>query len=260
MQVATISANGDVTIGKLIADGMKRVGRDGVLTVKDGHAVEDSLEVRLQLHSQCDADCARARLWRASSSTAASSRHSLSTTPRVCDSPNRTFAADPALAARRVEYQNALVLLADKKISNIQSIVPALELAIQEKKSAAPLEIPVPHTPRPLVIVAEDIDNEALSALVYNRIRSQLQVTRNGPALLMCSPHPDCRCQGPWLWRQPQEHAAGTEPIQQRHSLTCAQDLAIATGGYVFGAEGNDVNLEDCTSKLEILAPVDSSQ
>ena len=44
-QVATISANGDVTIGKLIADGMRRVGRDGVLTVKDGHALEDSLEV-----------------------------------------------------------------------------------------------------------------------------------------------------------------------------------------------------------------------
>ena len=46
VQVATISANGDTSIGKLIADGMKRVGRDGVLTVKDGHAVEDSLEAR----------------------------------------------------------------------------------------------------------------------------------------------------------------------------------------------------------------------
>jgi hypothetical protein len=47
-QVATISANGDAQIGKLIADGMERVGRDGVLTVKDGHTVEDQLEVRIQ--------------------------------------------------------------------------------------------------------------------------------------------------------------------------------------------------------------------
>ncbi len=45
--MATISANGDAVIGKLIADGMRRVGRDGVLTVKDGHALEDSLEVVL---------------------------------------------------------------------------------------------------------------------------------------------------------------------------------------------------------------------
>jgi chaperonin GroEL len=46
-QVATISANGDAVVGKLIADGMARVGRDGVLTVKDGHGVEDKLEVGL---------------------------------------------------------------------------------------------------------------------------------------------------------------------------------------------------------------------
>jgi len=166
-QVATISANGDVTIGKLIADGMKRVGRDGVLTVKDGHAIEDSLEVVEGLKFD-----------------------------RGFVSP--FFVNNPK--TRRVEYKNALVLLSDSKISNIQSIVPALELAIAEK--------------RPLVIVAEDIENEALSALVYNRIRSQLQIV------------------------------AVKAPGFGDNRKNTLQDLAVATGGYVFGAEGNDVELE----------------
>ncbi|XP_065666626.1 60 kDa heat shock protein, mitochondrial [Hydra vulgaris] len=128
-QVATISANGDKSVGKLISDAMDRVGKDGVITVKDGKTVSDELEVIEGMKFD-----------------------------RGYISPYFINTAK----GQKVEYQNALVLLSQSKISNVQEIIPALELANSNK--------------RPLVIVAEDVDGEALTALVLNRLKIGLQV------------------------------------------------------------------------------------
>ena len=128
-QVATISANGDTAIGKLIADAMKKVGRDGVITVKDGKTLVDELEIIEGMKFD-----------------------------RGYISPYFINSSKGA----KVEFQDALVLFSEKKISNVQTIIPALELANQQRK--------------PLVIVAEDIDGEALSTLVVNRLKIGLQV------------------------------------------------------------------------------------
>lgn len=122
VQVATISANGDESVGKLISQAMNKVGREGVITVKDGKTLIDELEVIEGMKFD-----------------------------RGYISPYFINTAKGA----KVEYQDALVLLSEKKISSIQSIIPALELANQHRK--------------PLVIIAEDIDGEALSTLVVNR-------------------------------------------------------------------------------------------
>lgn len=122
IKVATISANGDESVGKLISQAMNKVGREGVITVKDGKTLIDELEVIEGMKFD-----------------------------RGYISPYFINTAKGA----KVEYQDALVLLSEKKISSIQSIIPALELANQHRK--------------PLVIIAEDIDGEALSTLVVNR-------------------------------------------------------------------------------------------
>merc|ERR1712004_201620 len=101
-QVATISANGDTSVGQLISDAMKRVGREGVITVKDGKTLEDEMEVIEGMKFD-----------------------------RGFISPyfiNSTKGA-------KVEYNDALVLFSEKKISSIQSIIPALELANTAKKT-----------------------------------------------------------------------------------------------------------------------------
>jgi chaperonin GroEL len=121
-QVATISANGDKVIGDLISDAMKKVGRDGVVTVKDGKTLNDELEVIEGMKFD-----------------------------RGYVSPYFINTAKGA----KVEFQDCLILLSEKKISSVQSIIPALELANQARK--------------PLIIIAEDIDGEALSTLVVNR-------------------------------------------------------------------------------------------
>uniref|UniRef100_A0A673XXW7 60 kDa heat shock protein, mitochondrial n=1 Tax=Salmo trutta TaxID=8032 RepID=A0A673XXW7_SALTR len=121
-QVATISANGDVEIGTIISNAMKKVGRKGVITVKDGKTLYDELEIIEGLKFD-----------------------------RGYISPYFINTAK----GQKCEFQDAYVLLSEKKISSVQSIVPALELANQHRK--------------PLVIVAEDVDGEALSTLVLNR-------------------------------------------------------------------------------------------
>lgn len=128
-QVASISANNDMTVGDLISTAMERVGKDGVITVKDGKTVADELEVIEGMKFD-----------------------------RGYISPYFINSAK----GQKVEYENALLLLSQAKISNIQDIVPALELANANK--------------RPLVIVAEDVDSEALTALVINRLKIGLQV------------------------------------------------------------------------------------
>ena len=128
-QVASISANNDRTIGDLISQAMERVGKDGVITVKDGKTVDDELEVIEGMRFD-----------------------------RGYISPYFINSAK----GQKVEYENALVLISQSKISSVQEMVPALELANQNK--------------RPLMILAEDVDSEALTALVINRLKIGLQV------------------------------------------------------------------------------------
>ena len=127
-QVATISANGDDTIGQLIAQALDRVGKEGVITVEDGRSLGDELDVVEGL--QFD-------------------RGYLS--PYFVNDTEKQVAA----------LENPFVLLHDKKISNLRELLPLLEL--------------VAKAGRPLLIIAEDIDGEALATLVVNNIRGILK-------------------------------------------------------------------------------------
>jgi chaperonin GroEL len=129
-QVGSISANSDETIGKIIADAMDKVGKEGVITVEDGSGLESELDVVEGM--QFD-------------------RGYLS--PYFINNQERQIAL----------MDNPLVLLHDKKISNIRDLLPTLE---QVAKSG-----------RPLLIIAEDIDGEALATLVVNNIRGILKTT-----------------------------------------------------------------------------------
>lgn len=128
-QVAAISANSDEEIGRLIADAMKRVSTEGVITVEEAKGTETYMgEVS---GMQFDRGYLSPYF--------------------VTDSENMV-----------TEYDDPLILIHDKKISNVKDIVPALELAAQESK--------------PLLIIAEDVENTALGTLVVNRLRGSLQV------------------------------------------------------------------------------------
>ena len=127
-QVGSISANSDETIGKIIADAMDKVGKEGVITVEDGSGLDSELDVVEGM--QFD-------------------RGYLS--PYFINNQERQIAL----------MDNPLVLLHDKKISNIRDLLPTLE---QVAKSG-----------RPLLIIAEDIDGEALATLVVNNIRGILK-------------------------------------------------------------------------------------
>ncbi|MDO4184183.1 MAG: chaperonin GroEL [Rhodospirillales bacterium] len=128
-QVGTISANGDRTIGEYLAQAMEKVGNEGVITVEDAKGLETELEVVEGM--QFD-------------------RGYLS--PYFVTNPEKM----------NCEYDNPYILLYDKKLSNLQPLVPVLEAIVQSS--------------RPLLIVAEDIEGEALATLVVNRIRGGLKV------------------------------------------------------------------------------------
>ena len=128
-QVGTISANNDETIGKIIAEAMEKVGKDGVITVEEARTLETSLEVVEGM--QFD---------------------------RGYLSPY--FVTDPE--RMEVVVENALVLIHEKKISSMKDLLPVLEQ--------------VAKLGRPLVIIAEDVDGEALATLVVNKLRGTLQV------------------------------------------------------------------------------------
>jgi chaperonin GroEL len=167
-QVATISANGDSNIGKLISDAMKKVGNKGVITVKDGKTLHDELELIEGMKFD-----------------------------RGYISPYFINTAKGA----KVEFEKCFLLLSEKKISQIQDIVPALELANKSR--------------RPLVIIAEDVDGEALTTLVLNRLKVGLQVV------------------------------AVKAPGFGDNRKNTLKDIAVATGATVFGDDANLNKLED---------------
>ncbi|MBR6877591.1 MAG: chaperonin GroEL, partial [Neisseriaceae bacterium] len=127
-QVGSISANSDEQVGKIIADAMKEVGKEGVITVEDGKSLENELEVVKGM--QFD---------------------------RGYLSPYFINDVDKQIAG----LDNPFVLLFDKKISNIRDLLPVLEQ--------------VAKTSRPLLIIAEDVEGEALATLVVNSIRGVLK-------------------------------------------------------------------------------------
>ncbi|KAF6746448.1 heat shock protein [Ephemerocybe angulata] len=171
-QVATISANGDTHVGNLIAQAMEKVGKEGVITVKEGRTIEDEIEITEGMRFD-----------------------------RGFISPY--FVTD--VKAQKVEFEKPLILLSEKKISLLQDILPALEAAAQSR--------------RPLLIIAEDVDGEALAACILNKLRGQLQV------------------------------AAVKAPGFGDNRKSILGDLAILTGGQVFTDE-LEVKLEKATVDL----------
>ena len=129
-QVAAISANNDVEIGKLIADAMEKVGKDGVITVEESSSIETTLEVVEGM--QFD---------------------------RGYISPHFVTDQDEM----EVEFENAMILIYDKKISAISDLLPVLERMGQNGN-------------KPLLIIAEDVEGEALATLVVNKLRGTLRV------------------------------------------------------------------------------------
>jgi chaperonin GroEL len=127
-QVGSISANGDESIGKIIADAMDKVGKEGVITVEDGKSLQNELEVVEGM--QFD-------------------RGYLS--PYFINNPEKQISV----------LEDAYILLHDKKISNIRDLLPVLESVAKAGK--------------PLLIVAEDIEGEALATLVVNNLRGILK-------------------------------------------------------------------------------------
>lgn len=171
-QVATISANNDSTIGKLIAEAMKKVGKDGVITVEEAKGTETTVDVVEGM--QFD----RGYL----------SPYFVTNTEKM-----------------EADFENAFVLIYDKKISSMKDLLPVLEKVVQ--------------TGKPLVIIAEDIDGEALATLVVNRIRCALKI------------------------------AAVKAPGFGDRRKEMLQDLAILTGGSVISEEQgrklDDATIED---------------
>jgi len=128
-QVGTISANGEAAIGKMIAEAMDRVGKEGVITVEEAKGLETELDVVEGM--QFD---------------------------RGYLSPYFITNADKMIA----ELDDPLILIHEKKLSGLQSMLPLLEAVVQSG--------------RPLVIIAEDIEGEALATLVVNKLRGGLKV------------------------------------------------------------------------------------
>jgi chaperonin GroEL len=128
-QVGTISANSDDTIGKIIAEAMEKVGKDGVITVEEAKTMETSLDVVEGM--QFDRGYLSAY-----------------------------FVTDPE--RMEVVLENPVILIHEKKISSMKDLLPLLEQ--------------VARGGRPLVIIAEDVDGEALATLVVNKLRGTLQV------------------------------------------------------------------------------------
>jgi chaperonin GroEL len=128
-QIATVSANNDQTIGKLLAEAMEKVSKEGVITIEEAKGIETTVKVVEGM--QFD---------------------------RGYISPYFVTDAEKM----EVVFENPLILIHDKKISSMKDLLPILEKAVQ--------------TGRPLLIIAEDVDGEALATLVVNKIRGSLKI------------------------------------------------------------------------------------
>ena len=171
-QVATISANNDAEIGKQIAEAMKKVSKDGVITIEEAKGRDTYIDVVEGM--QFD----RGYL---------SSYFVTDTEKMEC------------------EMENPYILIYDKKISNLKEFLPILEPAIQ--------------TGRPLLVIAEDVDSEALTTLVVNRLRAQLKI---------------CAVKAPGFGDRRKE---------------MLEDIAILTGGIVISEE-KGLSLEQATIEM----------
>ena len=168
-QVATISANNDATIGKLIADAMRMVSKDGVITIGEAKGMDTTIDVVQGM--QFD---------------------------RGYISPYFVTNTE----TMEVEMDRPYILLYDKKISNLKELLPVLEPAVQSG--------------RPLLVIAEDVDSEALTTLVVNRLRAQLKI---------------CAVKAPGFGDRRKE---------------MLEDIAILTGGTVISEE-KGIKLEAAT-------------
>ena len=168
-QVATISANNDAEIGKLIADAMRMVSKDGVITIGEAKGMDTTIDVVQGM--QFD---------------------------RGYISPYFVTNTE----TMEVEMDRPYILLYDKKISNLKELLPVLEPAVQSG--------------RPLLVIAEDVDSEALTTLVVNRLRAQLKI---------------CAVKAPGFGDRRKE---------------MLEDIAILTGGTVISEE-KGIKLEAAT-------------
>ena len=177
-QVATISANNDAEIGKLIADAMRMVSKDGVITIGEAKGMDTTIDVVQGM--QFD---------------------------RGYISPYFVTNTE----TMEVEMDRPYILLYDKKISNLKELLPVLEPAVQSG--------------RPLLVIAEDVDSEALTTLVVNRLRAQLKI---------------CAVKAPGFGDRRKE---------------MLEDIAILTGGTVISEE-KGIKLESAT--IDMLGTAES--
>ena len=171
-QVASISANNDAEIGKLIADAMRKVSKDGVITIEEAKSRDTTIGVVEGM--QFD----RGYL----------SAYFITDTEKM-----------------ECEMENPYVLIYDKKITNLKDMLPILEPAVQ--------------TGRPLLIIAEDVESEALTTLVVNRLRTQLKI---------------CAVKAPGFG-------------DRRKDML--EDIAVLTGGIVISEE-KGIKLEQATLEM----------
>ena len=176
-QVASVSANNDPVIGKLIADAMRKVSKDGVITIEEAKGTDTTIGVVEGM--QFD----RGYL----------SAYFVTNTEKM-----------------ECEMEKPYILIYDKKISNLKDSLPILEPAVQ--------------TGRPLLVIAEDVDSEALTTLVVNRLRSQLKI---------------CAVKAPGFGDRRKE---------------MLEDIAVLTGGVVISEE-KGLKLEQAT--IEMLGTAD---
>jgi len=171
-QVASISANNDAIIGKLIADAMRKVSKDGVITIEEAKGTDTTIEVVEGM--QFDRGYISA--------------YFVTNTEKM-----------------EVEMEKPYILIHDKKISNLKELLPVLEPAVQSG--------------RPLLIIAEDVDSEALTTLVVNRLRANLKI---------------CAVKAPGFGDRRKE---------------MLEDIAVLTGGVVISEE-KGIKLEQATLEM----------